>query len=138
MLGDGRLVEQLLHFTGRHNGPLVHHVTATGRTGSELQILLDQQHPDVLLSSDLDDDFANLLHDGRLNTLRRLIEQQHARRTRQRAADRQHLLLTTAQCARHLRQTVFENREVFKDQLGRFGKTAGATNERAGAQILSD
>ena len=59
----------------------------------ELEILLDDQHRDPMFLAQACQEFANLLDDRRLNSLRRLIEQEQPRQRYQRTRQCQDLLL---------------------------------------------
>src|SRR5258708_2689594 len=78
--------------TGKADFALVQNVVAVTDRKGGAQTLLDQQDGQALLLKPCQD-FDNLLHDHRRQSLRRLIEQQHGRIEHQRTRDRKHLLL---------------------------------------------
>ena len=58
-----------------------------------------------------------IVDDTRLNSLRRLVEQQHARPAAKRAGDREHLLFAAGKRAAALLQALRENRESSRRHL---------------------
>jgi len=77
----------------------------------QCRVLLDDQHSDATLAIEPAQVLEQLLDDERRQTEGRLVEQHQARPQHQRAADRQHLLLATAQRPGHLRAPLLEPRE---------------------------
>ena len=65
-------------------------------------VLLDQKHRDALVPVEVGDRVEDLLDEQRREAERRLVEQQQARPTHQRARDRQHLLLAARQACRRV------------------------------------
>ena len=92
--------------SGHHHAALQDRVAPTG-CHREIDELLHQQRGDAL-ARQLRDNLLDLVHDGRLNPLGRLVQQHDFRARHQRPRDRQLLLLAAAQGAgrslAHLRQ----------------------------------
>ena len=81
----------------------------------ERQLLLDQQDGDVALLAQALDDVADLLHDVGLDALGRLVEKSSFGSQRQRAADRELLLLAAREVAAAAVQHLLQHREQLED-----------------------
>src|SRR5271155_5584643 len=75
---------------------MFHNVVAIGHSGSEAEILLDQQDGEAL-RLERTDCAPDLLDDNRREAFSRFIKQQEPRTSPQDAADGEHLLLTPGQ-----------------------------------------
>ena len=121
---------------GQRDAADLEHDGLVGDAERHRGVLLDE-HDGHALAVDLLDHLGELGDDPRRETQRRLVEQQHARRGHQRAADREHLLLAAGQQAGALARALAEDRE----QLGHAGPRAlarrlVARRQPAGAQVL--
>lgn len=66
------------HLLGRYllaNAAVLNEEAALRHGSGQLQVLLDEQHREALLGGDALHGAANLLHDRRLDALRRLVQQ---------------------------------------------------------------
>src|ERR1700731_605647 len=81
------------------------------RTQGERRVLLGDQNADTVLAVDRAQQSEDVLDDLRPEPERRLVEQKQLRLQHQRAGDRKHLLLATAQRTRGLRTPFGEPRE---------------------------
>src|SRR5579864_4905071 len=113
---------------------MLHHVMPVGDGGSEAEVLLDQQDREALLLQRADR-AADLLHDDRRKTLRRLVEQQQARAGAQDAPDREHLLLAAGQFRALALPALGEVREQRVDLLHRQPAIADLRRQQ---QVLLD
>ena len=111
------------------------HDGALGDGERHRRVLLDQHDRDAL-AVDLADHLGELLDDPRRQAERRLVEQQHARRGHQRAADREHLLLAAGQQRGALGPALAQDREQLVDARPR--SVLVARRESARAQVLLD
>src|SRR3954470_21202125 len=80
---------------------------------------------------------ANILNDGRLDALGRLVKHEQLRTGHERAADGELLLLAARQIAAAPAQHVLQHGEEVED-LGRNGAVAALQRREPGLQILSD
>src|SRR6266851_4855691 len=107
--------EELAPGAGERDLPGLHDIAAMGEPQGMVRVLLDQEHRDLLLLVDLADHFEDLLDDERREAERGLVEQQEARPTHQRAADRQHLLLAAGERAAALALAPLEDGKERED-----------------------
>src|ERR1051325_422447 len=121
----------------RHNRAAVHDVEAVANVEAEVEILLDQQDPDLAFGAKFPDRIADLLDvvvaqavrakllnrladlvdDVRLDALRRFVEEQHLRVREQRTADGELLLLAAAEHAALALEHVLQDRKQRKHAL---------------------
>src|SRR5579872_873886 len=89
------------------------------RNGSDkVEMLFDQEDGAVPLRRDALDDRLDLLHDRRLQTLRRLVHQQQFRFLDQSSGDCQLLLLTPGKSTALLVDDAAQRREIFEHEVG--------------------
>src|SRR5438132_10254226 len=100
------------------------------------RVLFHQQHRQATLVYTLQH-AENIPDDEWRQAEARLVQQQQPRQSHQRAADRQHLLLTTAERARDLLAALAENRKDLEDRLETgLELAARAGRERADFKVL--
>ena len=118
--------QQRAHVVGVHRGarPPRHHLAArhddvvVGERLGEIVILLDQQDRHLAALRELADRALDVLDDGWLDAFGRLVQDQQLWAQRERAADRELLLLTAGQVAAPAIQHVLQHREHFVDESG--------------------
>src|SRR5690606_16599963 len=115
-----------------------HKEDAAGERSDHLAILLDNQGGEVGLMGDAGKLEADLMHDARLDTLRRLIKQQHFRPRDQRARDGEDLLLAAREGAGALIFALLKNRKPVVNLMK--GEEGGAIfmAKQAKAEIFLD
>ena len=91
----GLVREQLLRRSGVHNPAVVEHDCVAATRCDHAQVLLDQQNGREL--RDAFEDAGHLRHEEWCEALGRLVDEQHTIVVQERAADRDHLLLTPGQ-----------------------------------------
>src|SRR5213078_2201155 len=91
---------------------------ARGQRQHEVEVLLDQQHARAFLPGDGGHGGRDGLHDGRLNALAGLVQQEQAWATDDGARDGELLLLPAGQGARALRAALGQDREAPVDRVG--------------------
>ena len=118
------------HFAARQ------HDIVVGERLREIVVLLDQQDRHLAAARQLADRALDVLDDRRLDALGRLVEDQQLRPQRQRAADRELLLLAAGKIAAAPAQHVLQHRKHLEDEL----RNAGAALLRGEAhlQVLVD
>ena len=70
-----RLVVKCRAIERRDDAALVHHVAALRHGADHVEVLLDDDDRHVGLAIEIDDGAGDVLHDRRLNALRRFVEQ---------------------------------------------------------------
>src|SRR5439155_12738339 len=105
-----RVVAQCVCFSFEHDSSLVHDVHALRDTKRQGHILLDQQDRDAARTQLLQHS-AKLLHELRRQSFGGLVEDEQSRITKQRARDRDDLLLATRECGPATRQQRWDRRE---------------------------
>src|SRR5947207_10172017 len=106
-----------------------------GELEGMIGVLLDNQDGEAVLPVQRPDGVKNLARDQGRKSERRLIEEQQARATHQRAADRKHLLLAARQGAATLGQALLEPRKQRKYPLEPAGAVGFATVGRISAHL---
>src|SRR5438045_9048113 len=92
-------VGELVDRTGRDTPSFLEQPEVARDTAREAELLLDQEQRDAGLAIEREQDVANLVHEVRLNSLGRLVEDQQRWLDHQRARDRELLLLATRELA---------------------------------------
>src|SRR5205085_4944464 len=110
------VVAQLSSSAAEADGALFQHVDTVGEAQRELRVLLGEQdrEPGSLETGDL---LAEVIHDERCQSLRRLVEQQQLGVAHQRARDCQHLLLAAGEIAAIAVRQLPERRKEVEDPL---------------------
>ena len=105
------------------DAPVDHHRDAVGGFHRDADVLFDQQHRDPgrfgRRMRELLQRCCDLLDDHRRQAFGRLVHHQHARVEQQRAADREHLLLTARQLGAAVAPAIRQPREQRVDALDR-------------------
>src|SRR5947207_1883800 len=123
----------------QHDPPVLHHVAVLRDLERHRRVLLGEQHGDMLLAVQAEDDVEDLLHEHRRQAHRGLVEQHELRPRHERAPDRDHLLLAARDVARLGGAPLLEAREVTVDDLEiRLRRPAVAPRVGARQQILLD
>jgi len=99
--------------------------------------LFDQQDRHVAARRERCDDAADILDDGGLDPLGRLVKDQEARARDQRAGDRQLLLLTAGQIAAAPVQHLLQHRKQDEDVVRDLAKMPRQCR-KAGHQVFQD
>src|SRR6185436_76139 len=102
--------------------------------GDELEILLDEQDREPLRAMELAQDADELLDDGRLDALGRLVEEDELGLAGQAAGDGQELLLATAERAAAAFQQRRQPRERRHDRVDAL---LGAAPGKAHAEVVA-
>ena len=108
-----------------NNGAAGHQQIAVGQLGGKVVKLLNKQDRHVASVCQGADHVADLFNDGRLYAFGRFIQDKQPRTTRQRATNRQLLLLTTREIAPATVLHLFEHREQLPDLLRHLLRLAG-------------
>src|SRR5688500_15870920 len=93
------IVRELWNISARNHSALVEDPEFTRNAASERQLLFDEQHGEISLFVQTQDDIADLVNDVRLDAFGGLIEDQQAGFEHQRAPDGELLLLAAGQIA---------------------------------------
>src|SRR5919201_2984906 len=93
------------------------HVRLRRRGKRDARVLLDDEHRQALLLVQRAHDPEDLLDDERREPERRLVEEEEARPAHQRAAEREHLLLSARERPRLLAAPAAHPRELLEDSL---------------------
>ena len=102
-----------------HDAAALENDHALGDVEHEIEVLLDDQHRQAMLAAQLRERRADLLHDGRLDALTRLIQQQQPWVGNERAREGEDLLLATRERAAAAVEQCFQPREGVDDALHR-------------------
>src|SRR5204863_4522242 len=105
---------QLGTITGINNGAAIHHHEMVAELAGEIKILLDEDDGYLPQVPQIGNRTTNILDDGRLNALGRLIEQQYPRLHDKGAPDRELLLLPARQISAAAPQHIGEHRKQRK------------------------
>src|SRR5690242_5627010 len=105
------LTAELLDAATRRHPAAFQNAEALREPSRERQLLLDQKHGDVPLRSQLLHDIADLMHDVGLDAFGRLVQEQQLRIARERAAERELLLLAARKIAAAALQHLAQRRE---------------------------
>src|SRR5438105_8736039 len=97
ILGDDAGVAEAVRPQLLGDLPLQHRVRAVGELAGEVEVLLDEDHGHPEARVDADQLAQDLVHDGRLDPLGRLVQQQDLRVADERPGDREDLLLAAGQ-----------------------------------------
>ena len=99
-------------------------------------VLFDQKHGQLVALVERANGGEDLLHEERRQAERRLVQKNEPRPAHQRAADRQHLLLATRQCAAALGAAVGEPREQRENALEVGHEMSLVGHRRADLQVF--
>src|SRR4051794_38481144 len=131
-----QLVAQVAHRSRRDRATAVHDDEARGDAARERELLLDQQERESLLAVQADQDVTYLAHDVRLDTLGRLVQNQELGTERERASDRELLLLAAGQIAAAAVQHALEHGEELEHAFGEL--LAPAARDHAELEVFTD
>ena len=106
-----------------------------GDRGGDTDVLLDHEHADVALFTEVDQDLLDLVDDQRREALGRLVHHQQPRIEKQRTRDGQHLLLAAGELVASMVAPLRQPRESVVNARNRPLRPAGASRE---PQMLID
>src|SRR5579864_4956983 len=119
------------------DGAAVHDVEAVADVGAKIQVLLDQQNADFPFGFDLQQRFADLINDVRLDAFSRLVEDKNFGTGQQGAGDGELLLLAAAQDAAFALEHFFQDRKQFQHAV-HLAVRFRAVHDKTELQIFPD
>src|SRR5690606_16517502 len=120
----------------RDDSTLVDHPKLARNPTCERQLLLDEQHREVRLLVELQNDVADLVHDVRLNAFGRLIQDQELRLQHQGSTDRELLLLSSGKVSAASAQHLLEHGKELEYLLRQIAPLLAPSGQSSAQSLL--